>query len=375
MALHLSYGGSAAHRTLACPGNHKESEGIPRRPASSAAIDGSMHHEVMEKCQKEGLAPADLIGLIYKEDGQSREFTEDDLPISEIAYTTTNKLLEEYDIDEFMVEPFLQLVPGIAGGWIDLLGLSADRKTILQLDYKFGAHKVPVEKNSQCAHYCISSRADPKSRDMWKDVERIIFCIVQPRVLGVSFTWETDTKFLDAFEEKYLAAMKSTKLATGPHCRYCAAEPYCELKRSLAMASNLLSLREQEDIQAAADVVEEIQSWVSSVKEEMYWHLSRGVPISGWKVVNKKAHRKWVDAAATDRALSKLAKKDKYKTELLSPAQMEKVLKKKKINFDVSKYTTTKSSGTTLAIETDPRDAVIASDVQGHLADIAEKGA
>ena len=54
---------------------------------------------------------------------------------------------------------------------------------------------------------------------------------------------------------------------------------------------------------------------------------------------------------------------------------MEKVLKKKKINFDVSKYTTTKSSGTTLAIETDPRDAVIASDVQGHLADIAEKGA
>jgi len=372
MTIHLAYGGSAAHRTIGCPGNHEKSKSLPKSPTSAAAAEGSMHHEVQEKCRKEGGQPEDYLGLVYKEDGHVFEFTEDDLNLSEIAYNATERMLEEYDIDEFLVEPFVQLVPDVAGGSIDLLGLSADRKTILQLDYKFGSFSVSAEKNAQCAHYCISARADPQTADMWKDVERVIFCIIQPKLRGVSFTWETDIAYLDKFEKKYRKAMKSKQVASGTWCKFCHAEPYCDVKRASIVAASLIGARDLEDLQAGANMIEEVESWLKAMKEEMYWHLTRGVPVRDWKVVDKRATRKWIDTVAIDTALKKIAKKDKYVTELLSPAQMEKMLKRKKVVFDISEFVVAKSSGTTLAHESDPRPAVIASDVTGHLEEITK---
>ena len=104
---HLKVGGSTAARTLKCPGWIKASENIPRRPAGQAAIDGSMHHEIMELCQKKGTAPKDYLGFVYKENGQSREFGVDDLDLSNIAHTVTNTIMDDLDIDQLEVEPFL----------------------------------------------------------------------------------------------------------------------------------------------------------------------------------------------------------------------------------------------------------------------------
>jgi hypothetical protein len=55
--IHLEVGGSTASRTLACSGWIDASKDIPSRPAGQAAIDGSMHHEVQEMCQKTGDTP------------------------------------------------------------------------------------------------------------------------------------------------------------------------------------------------------------------------------------------------------------------------------------------------------------------------------
>ena len=140
--VHLQYGGSSAHRTMGCPGWVKSSENLPKKPAGAAAIEGSMHHEIMEMCQRENKEPEAFIGHIYKEQGVEKEFTDDDLTRSEIAFNATNDVLDKYDIDEMMIEPFVQYLPGIIGGSIDLLGLSTNRKTLLVLDYKFGKKKV-----------------------------------------------------------------------------------------------------------------------------------------------------------------------------------------------------------------------------------------
>jgi|TARA_R110000737_G_scaffold134703_2_gene166012 hypothetical protein len=66
---HLPYGGSTAHRTLACPGWFKKSENLPSRPAGPAAIEGSMHHKVMERCFRDEVTPEQCLGLIYEEPG------------------------------------------------------------------------------------------------------------------------------------------------------------------------------------------------------------------------------------------------------------------------------------------------------------------
>ena len=94
------------------------------------------------------------------------------------------------------------------------------------------------------------------------------------------------------------------------------------------------------------------------------------------KIVDKKAMTKWADADAAAEFLKskRITKRDIVKpAALMTPIQVGKILHKKgKDNIDLSEFTVTESSGTTLAPESDSRDAVIVSDVQGHLADIVK---
>ena len=69
MTIHLPYGGSSARRDIFCPGNKKKSENLPSRPAGPAAIEGSMHHKVMERCFRDEITPEQCLGLIYEEPG------------------------------------------------------------------------------------------------------------------------------------------------------------------------------------------------------------------------------------------------------------------------------------------------------------------
>ena len=368
---HLTYGGSTASRTLGCPGWVKKSENIARRPVGQAAIDGSMHHEVMEMCQKSGTEPTDHIGFVYEEDGTTREFTEDDLTLSEIAFNATNNLLDELDIDIIAVEPFVEFVPDVAGGSIDLLGLSADEKTLLILDYKFGSQKVHPKESAQAGVYGISAMADKTTADLFSKVEKVVFAIVQPQVKGVVFTWETDLKWLKKFEKTFRAVMKADKLNPGSHCKYCPAEPYCEAKRLNVMASALLDPKNAKNLQTAADAVEAVENWVKAVHEELYMQLSRGVPLEGWKVVEKRHTRRWIDEATVYPAVKTMIPRvDCFKTTLLTPPQLEKVLKQHKVEFDLNEFIVSSSTGTTLAKADDSREAVVVSDVQGHLADM-----
>jgi len=370
--IHLPYGGSSAKRTINCPGWLKKSEGIPPRPAGAAAIEGSMHHEVMEKCQRDEVTPEQCLGLVYKEDGTKLVFDEDHLDLSEIAFNATNTLLDELDISEFIIEPFVQLVPGVAGGSIDMLGLSEDEQTVLILDYKFGSVKVSPVENEQLSLYAISAQKTWPMSEMFNKAHRVIFAIVQPKVKGVVTTWETSTGDLMDFEDTFTAAMNSDEIIPGSHCKYCPAEPYCETKRLHVMASNLLGARDHEELQAGADVIVEVEDWLKSMKEEMYLQLNRGVPLKGWKIIDKRATRKWKDPGhiESDLHFEGLTLKETHNLVILTPPAMEKMLKKNKVEFDLSEFIIAESSGTTLAAADHASPAVIVSDVQGHLKDM-----
>jgi hypothetical protein len=363
---HLPRGGSVAKRQIMCPGSLAKSEGIAPRPAGEAAITGSMHHEVQEKCRREDKVPNQMLGHPYIEGGVTRTFEPDDLDLADIMYAATDRVLNDYDIDEFEIEPFVEFIPGVSGGSIDLLGLSEDHKTILIHDYKTGTSKVPVEGSEQHGVYALASRVDPKTKDMWSDVERVVFVIVQPRIKGVVFRWETDIAWLDRFEQTYRKAMTLTTINPGTHCKYCPAEPYCEEKRLNIMATNLLDARHQDELNAAAAMVVEVEDWAKSTKEEMYLQMVRGVPIKGWKIVEKRVVRTWGDEDEAAKGI-KLPRKDMFKTTLLSPAQMEKVVKRKKVNIDLNKFIISVSPGMTIAKDDDSREAVIVGDVQGEL--------
>jgi hypothetical protein len=373
---HLPVGGSTATRTLNCPGWIEKSKGIPRRPAGQAALNGSMHHEVQQMCREQSKAPADFIGHVYTEDTTALVFGDDDLDLSQIAFDATETLLNDLDIDEMMIEPFVQLIPDEAGGSIDLLGLSHDRKTLLILDYKFGSYKVDAKENVQGLFYAACVEADVITYDLLENVDEIVIAIIQPKIKGTVSTWSCDRKTLTQYLVRLKTAIVSTDINPGSHCKWCPAEPYCVEKKAAVMSATLLDKDSHNELSAAAAEVERVESWVKAVKEELYVQISRGVSIPGWKVVDKRATRKWsVDDGEIMDTLDDagIDFNPFIQTKVLTPAQMEKALKKNKVDIDLSEFIIKTSTGTTLAQESDSREAVVVTDVTGHLAEMMDR--
>jgi hypothetical protein len=86
--------------------------------------------------------------------------------------------------------------------------------------------------------------------------------------------------------------------------------------------------------------------------------LEAGVDVPGWKLVPKRATRQWVNDNLAFNTLFDEGLTDAELTEMKSPAQIEKVLKKHKIAMPEGLITSV-STGSTLASADDPRPAVL----------------
>jgi hypothetical protein len=83
-----------------------------------------------------------------------------------------------------------------------------------------------------------------------------------------------------------------------------------------------------------------------------------GKPVPGWKLVNKRAMRQWVDEDKAVAFLSSAGVEAWAEPKAISPAVAEKALKKAKIELPADLVVAV-SSGSTLAPESDPRPAVL----------------
>tara|TARA_R100001530_G_scaffold13727_7_gene12581 strand:- start:1008 stop:2171 length:1164 start_codon:yes stop_codon:yes gene_type:complete len=382
MTLHLPIGGSTAARTLACPAWLKKSENVPKRPAGEAAMMGSMHHAVQEKCQRENTAPNEHTGFIYEEAKHRYIFNsglrDDDLDLSNRAYNATNALMDELDIDDIEIESFVQLVEGLAGGTLDLLGLSLDRKHMLALDYKFGQTPVDATENAQLLFCLVAARMDPATTDLFKEAESFTLAIIQPKLAAVPLRWTCRVKELDEFEARIGEAIKKATGkkerpgTPGKHCDWCPAAPYCTEKRTSIASALKLDPKSHNALNVSAGLVEEVEAWVKTVKEEMFLQMTKGVVIDGWKIVEKQPRRKWLDENRAEIALrgTRLRVKDIIQKKLITAPAALKLLKQRKIEIDLNRFIEKVSTGTTIAPENDKRDAVVVTDVVGHLAKI-----
>ena len=376
---HYTIGGSTADRTINCPAWIKKSENIPKRKSGHAANLGSMFHEIMERCQREGNEPRHYLDFEY-DGGDGAEkivFNLDHLPLANVAHHATNTLLDKLDINDLLIEPFVELVPKTAGGSIDLLGLSDDGETVLILDYKFGKVKVNPEKNAQMLFYALSAFVDPNTKDLFDKVKKVELAIIQPLHRGAVFRWSCDREDLLDFGKTVYSAIEqvnqgASKGNPGKHCDWCPAAPYCAEKRDLIKSTLVLGTGSQNELTVAAGMVSEVEAWVKQTKEELYLQLNRGIRVDGWKIVEKRAIRKWKDAEKAEAYLlknvKKIPKKQLYETKLKTAPAMVTLFKSRSIDLNLDRLIEKKSSGTTLATEHDSREAVIATAITGELA-------
>jgi hypothetical protein len=355
-------GGSTAKRVINCPGSVALVQKMPPKPSSKYADEGTLLHDTIAE-HLATLKPLEsFLGKKYEDQVLTQDLIDDKL-VPALA------LLDEIDPKQEMsyeVETrvgFGDLLPGVFGS-TDFVGRMGDKAVVL--DWKFGdGVMVSAEENEQLMFYAAAAMRTTALQWAFEGATEIECVIVQPPMIR---RWTTTPERIAQFEHQLVKAVKAAQrpdaeLKAGDHCRWCAAKPVCPQMTGEVERAALVKIKEIDaatlgQYLAKADVLE---GWITDLRALAFQLLEKNIPVPGYKLVQKQARRQWVDEAKASAALHDMGvpRGELFSPEeIRSPAQIEKVLKKRKLTLpdDLVKSV---SSGTTLASEDDSRPAVL----------------
>jgi hypothetical protein len=339
-------GGSTAKRVINCPGSVALVAEMPPQPSSSYAEEGTMLHDAI----------SEFLGTTGYRFTCSQDLIEDKL-MPALA------LLDEVDPDKEMLYEvetrvgFGDLLPGVFGS-TDLMGRIGGKAIIL--DWKFGAGvPVPAEENEQLMFYAAAAMRTPEAQWVFDGATEVELIIIQPPAIK---RWTTTIKRIKDFEQTLIKAVKIAQqpdapLKHGDHCRWCAAKPVCPIMTGAVDRAVALKMEkiDVDKIGAYLHNADLLEAWIKDLRALAEEMMKKGKPVTGWKMVPKRATRSWVkEEDAKVVLLQHLKESEVMVTKLISPAAAEKLMKKLPDGLTVAI-----SSGNTIAPESDPRPAVV----------------
>lgn len=360
---HAVLGASSAYRWTVCPGSVRLSEGIPRQD-NDYSREGTLAHDYAATrltgkywVDKTRPIPVDMV-----------KFTK--VYVDYVKKTAAGKRLwieQEVALDE---DRF---------GTADAIVWHEDTGTLEVIDLKYGAGiLVEVEDNPQLLYYALATYRTFKAQGV--NPRGIRITIVQPR--AEHFEGPIRTRDVDVFdllewgawldERSEATKAPDAAIVAGSHCKFCPAKASCPGLREQALAVAQVEFNDQPfappsidgmSVEQMGEVLKRapiLLEWVDGIRERVYGELQRGNAVPGWKLVPKRATRKWRDEKEADRTFREVHKMDwsaiHEKPKLLSPAQMEKLLPK---GVSIDDLVVKESSGETLAPEHDRREPVV----------------
>jgi hypothetical protein len=351
-----------------------------------AAAWGTCCHQISEKCLLSGpyggrINADSFIGMVQRVGKFEFVVDEEMANTSQVYVDYCRGRLAEYleqtgEEAEFWIEKKLSLdaldPPLEAGGTGDCVMWFPKWELLEVVDLKGGRGvTVDVVGNPQGWSYAIGAILSLPGLD----VERVKVTIVQPRVGdGLPKSDEFHVTDLLDWTHDLLGHMARAKLAldTFPadlngvkfddwaatwlnpgQCTFCTAKPICPALRKKALAampalarqwhedvtlttpptlSNLARLGSPEELAHDLDGFDELEAWISARRAYAHAQAENGVEVPGYQLVEKIGNRKWVDDVKATEALSALGltEKQMFKASLVTPAQAEKLLGKRK---------------------------------------------
>lgn len=377
---HSKIGASSMHRWAACPGSVRLSEGIPNR-SSKYAEEGTEAHELAAYRLKEG---------VY--DRHPSAQNEEMLEHVNAYVEYIEALAQDIPMSELLIEQRFDLSEIHRGlyGTADAIVYDMPRQILHVVDLKYGAGiPVEVEENEQLMYYGVGALLSLRKRAY--KIHKVVLHIAQPRCphpKGLFRKWATTPERLLDFQIDLVSFAEKTEdpfapLLPGDHCRFCPASGICpsihnkaqELakqefsevswgtvpgtKSGLARVSSY----NPKKLSELLHWLPVLEGWIKGVRDFAYAEAEHGHPVPGWKLVAKRATRKWTSPEATTAFFKKewptsiQSLMTDPKPEPLSPAQVEKVLHKKQ-HDKLKPFISAISSGNTLVSADDPRQEV-----------------
>jgi hypothetical protein len=387
---HATLAPSAAHRWMNCSGSIRMEAGMPES-TSTFASEGTAAHTLAAFCLDNHLPAVSALGdvvdidtgkisAVAEADGVTRFAVDEEMVDAVQMYIDHVYSLIPTKAYELDVEQRLNMrhIHSEIFGTGDAVVYLPHAAHLHVIDFKYGKGVVvDPDENPQLLLYGAGAARRYHNRP----VEHVTLHIVQPRaphVRGVVRSWTTDVFALMEFEirlERLALATESADapLVAGDWCRFCKAAPVCPALRERALAAaisefaidggqphhpSVLSGAELAHILREAEL---IGNWLKAVQEYAHSEAVAGRPPTGFKLVAKRAVRRWRDEDAVEEALVKAGlTSDEVFTEpeLKSPAAIEKIITKKRFALLEGELVVKQSSGTNLVPQSDPRAAV-----------------
>lgn len=370
---HSHLGASSAHRWLTCPGSIRLSVGQPNE-SSIFAMEGTAAHELCEMALRAKKDAADYLGEMITVGNHQFEVDDEMAEAVQVYLDTIRADYEDGDI--LFIEHRFDLSSVWAGmfGTNDC-GLYKKDGSLKVYDYKHGkGHAVEAVNNPQLAYYGIGLVNVPSLKGA--AIASVELVIVQPRAPhkdGPVRRWMTDVLHLMEFMDDLRQGAAATEdpnapLVAGEHCKFCPAAGICPELRKKAIEEAQAEFVDVDPIELTeakiSDLLEKcglIEDGIRAIRKEAYSRMSGGAKVPGWKIVEKRAVRKW--AGEADEVVPKLTtlfdldEDQVVEKKVRSPAQVEKLLPKAE-RAGLAEFISKVSSGTTLARETDRRPEV-----------------
>lgn len=365
---HAKLSPSAAKRWMTCPGSLVLSSGIPSR-SSEFAEEGTRAHSLAEMLLHG--ATCTKGGVVYN--GLTYQFEPEMLQHVRVYTDHLDELFDECGVR--MVEKRVEVSPE-CWGTADAIFWNDQTRTLYVRDLKYGAGVgVEVRGNLQLQIYALAALLTLKY-----PAKTVNVGVVQPRfshpdgpIRSVDFAAVDLLDFYADLQDAIGRVKKAAASKNAPDwndtylhpsdegCRWCPASPTCPVLKSRAQELAKVTFAtglayDPISLSRTLDFLPILEAWAKNVREFAYSEAEQGRVCPGYKLVEKRASRKWRDLEAAKAYFGNAP--EFYSTpELLSPAQIEKLIEKDE-RPKLDALTVKESSGHTLVHESDKRESV-----------------
>ena len=385
---HARLAPSAAHRWLNCPGSVAASVGIPETN-SRFADEGTAAHTLVEYCFRENLDADVCLGLWIDVEtgticgGTGRaiqgdnvfEVTEEMAEAAQMFLDYVRPLCEGAEV-EVEAELDLRHIEGMDFGTGDFTAYNPVGKWLAIVDFKYGSGVVVEVAEADGAGLKVNPQLGTYAcgvvkRYATRGLKRVRLIVIQPRAPHRNGpVREVEIPAIDLMDfEQDLREGAAAALApgaprhAGDWCRFCPASGQCEEQANQAravaedvfgelLAPAAISGEKLADTLRKAHL---LKDWLKALQEYAHSEALAGRVPPGFKLVPKRAIRKWA-AGALD--VLPLDEADLYVREPKSPAEVEKLMpgkNKEERAAALAPFVVKESSGTNLVPDDDPR--------------------
>jgi len=375
MTEHSSIGPSALHRLLACPASHGLSQQVPQGGGTSSyASEGSVAHALVENALTADDSLLDDgvpdVGDVTVYEGH--EITVDQEMVDGVEQMVAFCRPLIVPGEKYWVEARMDMgalwdgnPPEPMFGTVDFASYHSNSDTLYVVDFKYGRLDVSPHDNPQAMAYALGA-----VYALGKTPANIVIAIIQPRgmdnipvklwaITGLDLWIWADEVLKPGVDACF---GPNPQYAAGEHCRFCPAKARCPALYAIAKETAKVDFGDTPpdpmtfdglELQKVLDAIPILNMWFEAIRAEASHRIEKGTEVPGWKLVAKRATRKWADVAVVEKELIDV--ENAWSHSLISPTQMEKKEPEIYEELLTRGLVDKTSSGTTLAPDTDNR--------------------